>query len=66
MLMNLTTNASAFDLLNYLVNDPRVRVELREMGFADEELPDWVARLGVIVSSRTEGCPDRSRTRPRR
>ena len=44
MLMNLTTNASAFDLLNYLVNDPRVRVELREMGFADEELPDWVAR----------------------
>ena len=33
-----------FDLLNYLVNDPRVRVELRKMGFVDEELPDWVAR----------------------
>jgi hypothetical protein len=31
-------------MLNYVLTDPMVRVELREMGFTDEELPDWVAR----------------------
>ena len=34
----------ALTLLNYILTDPRVRVELREMGFADEELPDWVPK----------------------
>jgi hypothetical protein len=29
-------------MLNYVLTDPMVRVELREMGFTDEELPDWV------------------------
>lgn len=29
-------------MLNYVLTDPMVRVELREMGYTDEELPDWV------------------------
>ena len=32
----------ALTLLNYIRIDPRVRVELREMGYNDEQLPDWV------------------------
>jgi hypothetical protein len=31
-------------LLKHFSTDPEVRIELREMGFADGELPDWVAK----------------------
>ena len=32
----------ALTLLNYILTDPKARVELREMGYSDEQLPDWV------------------------
>jgi hypothetical protein len=41
-------------MLTQLKNNPAVRKELQELGYSDEQIPDWVAEAETAVEAAKE------------